>query len=82
MQNQPLNLAQKYLLQQGVHLVQTKLTPSEEDATAFNLNDIGTSSLRLSEPILGTPYKDNNQIGRFILIDPQTNNTAAVGFIQ
>ena len=82
MQNQPLNLAQKYLLQQGVHLVQTKLTPSEEDATAFNLNDIGTSSLRLSELILGTPYKDNNQIGRFILIDPQTNNTAAVGFIQ
>jgi len=82
MQNQPLNLAQKYLLQQGVHLVQTKLTPSAEDATAFNLNDIGTSSLRLSEPILGTPYKDNNQIGRFILIDPQTNNTAAVGFIQ
>ena len=82
MQNQPLNLAQKYLLQQGVHLVQTKLTPSAEDATAFNLNDIGTSSLRLSEPILGTHYKDNNQIGRFILIDPQTNNTAAVGFIQ
>ena len=82
MQNQPLNLAQKYLLQQGVHLVQTKLTPSEEVATAFNLNDIGTSSLRLSEPILGTPYKDNNQIGRFILIDPQTNNTAAIGFIQ
>ena len=82
MQNRPLNLAQKYLLQQGVHLVQTKLTPSGEDATAFNLNDIGTSSLRLSEHILGTPYKDNNQIGRFILIDPQTNNTAAVGFIQ
>lgn len=81
MQNQPGNAQQKYLLQQGVHRVQTKLLPSEGDIATFRLNDIGTTSLQLSQPILGTPYKKNNRIGRFILIDQITNNTAAAGFI-
>ena len=82
MQNQPLNTQQKYFLQQGVHQVQTKIIPNEASSSTFNLNDIGQISLRLSEPILATPFKKNKKIGRFILIDPTTNNTAAVGFLQ
>ena len=82
MQNQPLNFHQKYLLQQGVQLVQTKLNPVEDATQEFHLNSIGTAHLKLSQEILNTPYKKNKKIGRFILIDPQTNNTAAVDFIQ
>lgn len=82
MQNQPLNTQSKYFLQQGTQQLQTKVTPIEDSPAGFKLNDIGTISLRLSEPILSTPFKQNKNIGRFILIDPQTNNTAAVGFIQ
>ena len=82
MQNQQLNFHQKYLLQQGVQLVQTKLNPVEDATQEFHLNSIGTAHLKLSQEILNTPYKKNKKIGRFILIDPQTNNTAAVGFIQ
>ena len=82
MQNQPLNTQSKYFLQQGTQQLQTKVTPIEGSPSSFKLNDIGTISLRLSEPILSTPFKQNKNIGRFILIDPQTNNTAAVGFIQ
>ena len=82
MQNQPLNFHQKYILQQGVQRVQTKLSPAENEIQEFTLNSIGESNLKLSQEILNTPYKENKKIGRFILIDPQSNNTAAVGFIQ
>jgi len=82
MQNQPLNSQQKYLLQQGAHIVQTKLIPAKDSVKALTLNDIGQTGLRLSAPILAIPFKTNKNIGRFILIDPQTNNTAAVGFIH
>ncbi len=82
MQNQPLNPQSKYFLQQGTQQLQTKVLPLEDSPSSFKLNDIGAIGLRLSEPILSTPFKQNKKIGRFILIDPQTNNTAAVGFIQ
>lgn len=82
MQNQPLNFHQKYILQQGVQRVQTKLSPVENEIQEFTLNSIGGSSLKLSQEILNTSYKENKKMGRFILIDPQSNNTAAVGFIQ
>ena len=82
MQNQPLNFHQKYILQQGVQRVQTKLSPAENETQKFTLNSIGESHLRLSQEILNIPYRENKKMGRFILIDPQSNNTAAVGFIQ
>ena len=82
MQNQPLNFHQKYILQQGVQRVQTKISPAENETQIFTLNSIGESHLKLSQEILNTPYKENKKMGRFILIDPQSNNTAAVGFIQ
>lgn len=81
MQNEPCNLQGKYILQQGIQQVQTKIVPAEGDTSSFVLNAIGSTSFRLSEPILGIAYKKNKQIGRFILIDQITNNTAAVGFI-
>lgn len=82
MQNQPLNFHQKYILQQGVQRVQTKLSPVENQTQEFTLNSIGESNLKLSQEILNIPYTENKKIGRFILIEPQSNNTAAVGFIQ
>lgn len=82
MQNQPLNFHQKYILQQGVQRVQTKLSPVENQTQEFTLNSIGDSNLKLSQEILNIPYTENKKMGRFILIEPQSNNTAAVGFIQ
>ena len=82
MQNEPLNFHQKYILQQGVQRVQTKLSPLENETQEFTLNSIGDSNLKLSQEILNTSYQENKKMGRFILIDPQSNNTAAVGFIK
>lgn len=82
MQNQELNPNLKYILQQGTQQVQSKISLQESSVQKLKLNEIGLIHFRLSEQILNKSFEENNKIGRFILIDPQTNNTAAVGFIQ
>jgi sulfate adenylyltransferase subunit 1 len=52
------------------------------DAKTLELNDIGTISLTLAQSIFSEPYKKNNALGSFILIDQKTFNTAGVGFIS
>jgi sulfate adenylyltransferase subunit 1 len=46
------------------------------------MNDIGEVSFQLAQPLLYAPFHLNKKLGAFILIDPNTNNTAGVGFIQ
>lgn len=48
---------------------------------AFTLNDIGRVIITVNKPIFFDSYKKNRQTGAFILIDPVTNNTCAVGMI-
>jgi len=47
----------------------------------FNLNEIGRVVITTSKPLFFDPYKKNRQTGSFILIDPITHNTCAVGMI-
>ena len=47
----------------------------------FELNEIGRVVLTASTPIFFDPYQKNHQTGSFIIIDPLTNNTSAVGMI-
>ena len=47
----------------------------------FKLNDIGKVQITTNKPLFFDPYKRNKITGSFILIDPITNNTAAVGMI-
>jgi sulfate adenylyltransferase subunit 1 (EFTu-like GTPase family) len=47
----------------------------------FKLNDIGKVQVTTNKPLFFDPYKRNKITGSFILIDPITNNTAAVGMI-
>ena len=48
---------------------------------AFELNDIGRVQLTTAKPLFFDPYEKNHITGSFILIDPITHNTAAVGMI-
>ena len=48
---------------------------------AFKLNEIGRVILTTTKPLFFDPYKKNRQTGSFILIDPVTHNTCAVGMI-
>ncbi len=47
----------------------------------LELNEIGRVVLTTISPIFFDPYQKNRQTGSFIIIDPLTNNTAAVGMI-
>lgn len=92
MQDSPLSPGNKYWLQQGVQrsLVKVKSIRSkidlealaQEQANELKLNDIGKGSLVLAQSLTTKPYTENPALGSFILIDPQTYNTAGVGFIE
>jgi bifunctional enzyme CysN/CysC len=45
-------------------------------------NEIGRIELETSEPLFFDTYKINRSTGRFILVNPRTNKTAAVGMIR
>lgn len=92
MQSKDLNPNSKYSLQQGVHksLIKINAIKSKMDwegwksvpTDCLSMNDIGTVDIQLAQPLIYKPYSNNKNLGAFILIDTQTNNTAGVGFIQ
>jgi bifunctional enzyme CysN/CysC len=47
----------------------------------LELNEIGRVILTTNKPLFFDPYKKNRNTGSFILIDPVTHNTCAVGMI-
>ena len=47
----------------------------------FKLNEIGCVRITTAKTLFFDSYKDNRATGAFILIDPITNNTSAVGMI-
>lgn len=55
-----------------------KLTPEE---LPMKLNEIARVVFTTGKELFFDPYQKNKQTGAFILIDPITNNTAAVGMI-
>jgi sulfate adenylyltransferase subunit 1 len=55
---------------------------AQESTDSIALNDITEVEIRLSQPGYFDAYAKNKKNGIFILIDPQSNNTVAIGFIQ
>ena len=51
------------------------------DAEILSLNEIGRIVFTTGKELFFDPYTQNKQTGAFILIDPITNNTSAVGMI-
>ncbi len=93
MDHKPLVNGSKYVLQHGIHKVlakvsaihhkiKTNFSGVENNVDSLTMNDIATVSFQLNKPIFFDSFKVNRTNGSFILIDPQTNNTAGVGFIN
>jgi sulfate adenylyltransferase subunit 1 len=93
MDGRPLSPGSKYTLQHGVNKVIAKVSSINHkihpdfsgvvnDVTSLNMNDIASVSFQLNKPIFFDAFKEHRTNGSFILIDPQTNNTAGVGFID
>ena len=53
----------------------------KNDVDHFKLNEIGKVVVSTVKPIFFDPYKQNHSTGSFVLIDPITHNTVAVGMI-
>lgn len=81
----------KYILQSGSREVLSKISTVEykvdtvdfnqlNDEKAISTNDIVHVTLKTNKPPYLDHYSVNKYNGLFVLIDPNTNNTVAVGF--
>lgn len=57
-------------------------TLAHESAETLRMNEIGVATLQLVRPVALDCYADNRTTGSFVLIDPETNSTAAAGMIK
>jgi sulfate adenylyltransferase subunit 1 len=83
----------KYVLQHGVNKVMARVNSinalihpdfsgTETGVSQLKMNDIASISFQLNRPIYFDAFKEHRTNGSFILIDPNTNNTVGVGFIE
>jgi sulfate adenylyltransferase subunit 1 len=83
----------RYIVQQGtanitsriesvLHIRDMRDLSEVRGDQALKLNDIALVQLQTQTPILADLFQDNPKTGAFILIDPDTNQTAAAGMIR
>jgi bifunctional enzyme CysN/CysC len=53
----------------------------EVEAVDLRLNEIGTVELETHRPLICDPYDEDRTTGSFVLIDPASNHTVALGMI-
>ena len=93
MDQKPLRAGARYTLQHHSNKVASKIVSLESTVAtdysghivspeALGLNEIGEVQIKLAKPIYFDDYTQNKENGTFILIDPQTHHTAAVGFLN
>jgi bifunctional enzyme CysN/CysC len=92
MHDEPMLQGRTYLMKIGARTVSATVTPlkyrinvnSLEHVAAekLELNDIGVAEIELDQPIAFQPYKENRELGGFILIDRLTNNTVGAGLLH
>jgi bifunctional enzyme CysN/CysC len=92
MAEQPMLAGRSYLLKQGTRTVAVTLgqpkykinvnTLERTAATTLGLNEIGVCNLSLDRTIAFDPYTESRDLGGFIVIDRQTNNTVAAGMLR
>ena len=52
------------------------------EASELALNEVGTVSLRLAQPLVVDEYRDHRATGSFILIDPASGATVGAGLVS
>ncbi len=52
-----------------------------EGVDTLRLNEVGRIALRTAVPLIHDSYRRNRHTGSFVLVDPQTHETAAAGMI-
>ncbi|TVZ51586.1 sulfate adenylyltransferase subunit 1 [Dokdonia sp. Hel_I_53] len=88
----PLKVGANYKVQQGTSQILAKVRhihsrlhtdfSGEEACQELTLNEVGKIDVQLSKPFLKDSFASHKSTGSFILIDPQSNATAGIGFIE
>lgn len=91
MDEEPMDTSKQFYLKQTTHTTRTRVdsiryrvnvnTMEQSNVDHLELNEIGRVVFTTGAELLFDPYLKNKQTGSFILIDPITNNTSAVGMI-
>jgi sulfate adenylyltransferase large subunit len=74
----PLDPAKEYLLKHTTQTIRAKV----ETDSILKMNDIGEARITLAQPLYFDSYQSNRTTGSFILMDRETNATAAAGMIK
>jgi sulfate adenylyltransferase large subunit len=87
-----LDPTRSYLLKHAAQTVSARVTSilhrvnvqtlAHEAVAELSMNEIGLVEIDTVRPIFFDPYEQNRITGSFILIDPDSNATAAAGMIQ
>ncbi len=91
MDESPMDLNAQFYIKQTTVFTRAKIdaigykvdvnTLEKTSLDRFALNDIGRVVITTTKPLYFDPYNGNRQTGSFVLIDPVTHNTCAVGMI-
>jgi len=91
MDETPMDSSKQFIIKHTTQKVKARIdkiryeidvnTTHRSNSEALELNQIGRVVLTTSRPLLFDSYRKNRQTGSFVLIDPLTNNTCAVGMI-
>lgn len=91
MNEETLDLSTQFYLKHTTQLTRARIdkirykvdvnTLEKSEVEQLKLNGIGRVIITTTKPLLFDRYRSNRQTGSFILIDPLTNNTSAVGMI-
>lgn len=91
MDEEPMDTSKQFFLKHNTNTTRATIaairhridvnTLEHKEGAPFILNEIGQVDILTAKTLFFDPYADNRQTGAFILIDPITNNTSAVGMI-
>ena len=91
MDEQPMDRTKSFFLKHTTHTTRVRIggidyrvdvnTTDHLPAERLALNEIGLVSISAADALLYDSYAENRATGAFILIDPVTNYTSAVGMI-
>tara|TARA_R110002072_G_scaffold1559_3_gene12881 strand:- start:12993 stop:14894 length:1902 start_codon:yes stop_codon:yes gene_type:complete len=92
MADQPMYVGRPYRLKIGAQLVNMNITALKHKvnvntmehvaATELALNEIAVCNISLDRPVAFEPYDNNREMGGFIMIDRQTEQTVGAGMIH
>lgn len=92
MDEEPMDLNKHFYIKQTTNLTRAHIDQIRyrvdintmehiDQVSGMKLNEIANVVITTAKPLFFDPYKKNKACGSFILIDPITNNTSAVGMI-